>query len=115
MRYVYVKVLMDFRPLGSRDFLRDENLIDIQTFEFIDVDKLDLRVFNKFIKSKSLTLSVLNNSDYNSLLNVGRTIIYQSNDSPLPYVLMIIDLEHSRNYMVKATLRNIQIDKITNK
>jgi hypothetical protein len=106
---------MDFRPLGSRDFLRDENLIDIQTFEFIDVDKLDLRVFNKFIKSKSLTLSVLNNSDYNSLLNVGRTIIYQSNDSPLPYVLMIIDLEHSRNYMVKATLRNIQIDKITNK
>lgn len=106
MRYIFAKV----RGGEKGEVLRD-NMISIISFEFIETDKFDLRVFNKFIKDKSESYPTMNNSDVNALRNVGRTVVYMRR-YPETVSIMIFDIEHKNNTEIKSYLRNLRIDNL---
>lgn len=125
MRYLFAKVRGD-----SGEIMRD-SIIDIVSFEFIETDPfLDeglsvpgfiksyhLGILNKFIKDKSESYPTMNNSDYNAMVNLGRTTIYVERENIIPTkylkpkveTAMIIDLEHSNNKEIKRIVKISQI------
>lgn len=125
MRYMFAKV----NGGDKGEILRSDNL-DIISFEFIEVDKFDLRIFNKFIKIKSSSYPMMNNTDYNTMTNIGRCLVYiernqfiSSNKWPAdleyyksttqPTSVMIIDVNHPKNRLIKAMLiRDKKISEI---
>lgn len=124
MRYMFAKVN------GGDDrgeILRSDSL-DIISFEFIEAEKFDLRIFDKFIKTKSSSYPVMNNSDYSTMFNLGRALVYIERENFIsstkwpfdlykptmpPISVMIIDINHPKNRLIKAMLvRDKKINEI---
>jgi hypothetical protein len=117
MRYIFAKV-----KGGEKGQVLRDSMIDIISLEFIEEDKFDLSVFNKFIKDKSVSYPIMNNSDYNTMMNLGRTLVYVERENvipteyfkPQPVSVMIIDIKHEYNKeinaFVEAYIRNKKIE-----
>ena len=99
---------------------KNTSSIDCDVLEIIDtgVHRLSIFDLNKFISRSrsypSLKYALLNNIDYNCLMNVGVTILGQSR-TELDISTILVDLEHEHSRYIKALVESIIRDNKINK
>ena len=124
MRFILTNIDVLEQNWGTpHEALRCE-YIDITKYKVLDTDKVDLKVFNKFINGfRSLIgfeifkgYPVMNNSDVNVLCNLGRTIVYQDMLTGEKYspckLTLIVDLDHDFNKEIKRSFRDKRLNEL---